>query len=124
MITIYDLAEHLLGREPRNGADYEEAGLPIMGGCSVCGACIAAYNACPSRSGYLKCASGCITGDGYDTPLAAKLDLIRQRVQAAGDEELEELLVAVSAGLKASEEQGALHQVADLLGVHPPTSGQ
>jgi hypothetical protein len=65
-ITIMVAAEHMLGREARNGADYEQAGLPMMGGCEHCGASIAAYNAYPSTSGYLRCAD-CIGDDGYPT---------------------------------------------------------
>jgi hypothetical protein len=36
-----------------------------MGGCCKCEACIAAYNAYPSKSGYLKCGD-CIGNDGFD----------------------------------------------------------
>lgn len=70
-ITILDLAKF---RGVKEGADgsismgaIEDVGLPLMGGCSICGACIAAYNACPSYSGYLKCSRGCIGCDGFDT---------------------------------------------------------
>jgi hypothetical protein len=65
-ITIMEAATHMLGRSAMNGADYQEAGLPIMGGCEHCGASIAAYNAYPSTSGYLRCAD-CIGPDGYAT---------------------------------------------------------
>jgi len=54
-ITIAQLADYRLGRKAENGQDFEDAGLPIMGGCSVCGASIAAYNAYPAKDGYLKC---------------------------------------------------------------------
>jgi hypothetical protein len=63
-VTILTLAEHRLGREARTGADFTEAGLPIMGGCEGCGASIAAYNAYPSVTGYLRCAD-CIGDLGY-----------------------------------------------------------
>ena len=66
-ITVYDLAKHLLDRDPISGDDFEQVGLPMMGGCQTCGASIAAYNASPSRTGYLQCASGCIEGLGFDT---------------------------------------------------------
>lgn len=63
-VTILELAEHRLGRHARNGADFADAGLPIMGGCERCGATVAAYNSHPSRSGYLRC-GGCIGDDGW-----------------------------------------------------------
>jgi hypothetical protein len=66
-ITVLDLATFRIGRPASTGGDFAEAGLPLFGGCAVCGASVAAYNACPSRSGYLKCASGCIGEDGWDT---------------------------------------------------------
>lgn len=76
-VTILDLAKHLWAKDPArgpawvaehesySGADFDAVGLPIMGGCAVCEATVAAYNACPSKSGYLKCAGGCIEGDGW-----------------------------------------------------------
>jgi hypothetical protein len=47
-----------------NGAEFERVGLPFMGGCQGCGASIAAYNAYPSKSGYLQCRD-CIEGIGF-----------------------------------------------------------
>lgn len=74
-ITVYDLAL-ARGAVEVNGAlsgdEFARLNLPMLGGCIVCYAAIAAYNACPSRSGYLKCASGCIGDDGYAT--VAELD--------------------------------------------------
>jgi hypothetical protein len=64
-VTVLECAEHILGREPQNGGDFEKAGLPIMGGCEVCGASIAAFNACPSKTGFLRCKNGCIADQGY-----------------------------------------------------------
>jgi hypothetical protein len=68
-VTILELAEHRGAKQDEhggiNGAEFERVGLPIMGGCQVCGATVAAYNACPSKSGYLRCANGCIGGDGF-----------------------------------------------------------
>lgn len=66
-LTVLDIASAKLGREARNGADFDEVGLPIMGGCEVCGATVAAYNACPTRTGYLRCASGCVDDLGFRT---------------------------------------------------------
>lgn len=71
-ITILELASHRLGRDASNGADFAEAELPIMGGCECCGASIAAYNACPSKSGYLRCANGCIGDAGWDDVIEAE----------------------------------------------------
>lgn len=75
-ITVRDLALHL-GATPDadgnlSGGEFEKVGLPIMGGCEVCGATIAAYNACPSTSGYLRCQKGCIGSDGFATVEQAK----------------------------------------------------
>jgi hypothetical protein len=70
-VTILDLAEFRRVATDADGSINLDAfiavGLPMFGGCSVCAASIAAYNACPSRSGYLKCAEGCIGDDGYPT---------------------------------------------------------
>ena len=65
MITVLQLAEYRLSRPAVTGSDFEEAGLPMLGGCEVCHASIAAYNACPSTSGYIRCASGCIGDSGW-----------------------------------------------------------
>ena len=82
-ITILDLAKHRGAREGDgggiNGGEFDRVGLPIMGGCEVCGATIAAYNACPSTSGYLRCASGCIGEDGWT-------DVAEANIAIFGDE--------------------------------------
>ena len=52
-ITVAELASYRLGRPASTGGDFEEASLPMMGGCYVCGASIAAYNAHPDRNGFL-----------------------------------------------------------------------
>lgn len=39
----------------------------ILGGCARCEACIAAYNAHPSRSGYWLCDDCCGDVDGFAT---------------------------------------------------------
>lgn len=68
MITILDLALHLGAKAEEDGAipasEIQRVGLPFMGGCLHCQATIAAYNAYPSKSGYLKCAD-CIGDDGW-----------------------------------------------------------
>jgi len=66
-ITLLQLASAILGRKAENGADFEEAGVAMWGGCEVCGASIAAYNGCPSRTGYIRCAKGCIEDTGFAT---------------------------------------------------------
>lgn len=69
-VTVMDLARHRLGLAPdvpMTGADFARAQLPILGGCQVCGASVAAYNSCPSTSGYIRCANGCIGDAGYAT---------------------------------------------------------
>lgn len=65
-VTVLALASHRLGRDAKNGGDFEEAGLPFMGGCAHCEASIAAYNAHPATDGYLRC-SNCIGDLGYAT---------------------------------------------------------
>jgi len=80
-ITISELADHRLRRHASTGQDFIDAELPITGGCEVCGASIAAYNACPSTSGYLRCAQGCIGDDGFDTVEAAAASIF------AGDDD-------------------------------------
>lgn len=65
-VTILQLAEFRIKREPSTGDDFAEAGLQIMGGCERCHASIAAYNACPSKSGNWRC-DDCIGDDGFAT---------------------------------------------------------
>lgn len=69
-VTILELACYRADLDPEreaiNGGVFAEVELQLLGGCAICGATIAAYNACPSRSGYWKCL-GCIDGDGFDT---------------------------------------------------------
>lgn len=73
-ITVSELADHRLGRRAEHGGDFEEAGLPIMGGCVGCGASVAAYNAFPSRSGYLACRD-CVGGAGWNDVKQADRDI-------------------------------------------------
>jgi hypothetical protein len=79
-VTVLDLARYRLGRAtnddgPMTGADFLRAQLPIMGGCQVCHATVAAYNACPTRTGYLRCADGCVDAMGFTTVEEADADL-------------------------------------------------
>ena len=69
-VTIMQVAEHILRRPARTGDDFLQAGLPMFGGCQRCEASIAAYNACPSKTGYLQCQQ-CIDDIGFDTVEAA-----------------------------------------------------
>ena len=71
-VTIRELAIFALEHEgyefdPQylTGTDFFRVGLNMLGGCSVCGASIAAYNACPSKSNFWKCRDGCIDEDGW-----------------------------------------------------------
>lgn len=75
-VTFFQLAEYRLGRKPETGADMAEADLAIMGGCQVCGATLAAYNGCPSKSGYWKC-ENCIGDDGWTSVEEANRDIFR-----------------------------------------------
>ena len=56
-ITVLDVAKARGVQEDSEGcisaAEFERVGLPFMGGCARCGATIAAYNAAPSRVGFL-----------------------------------------------------------------------
>lgn len=55
--TILDIAKARGVEEDENGgingAEFARVGLPLMGGCQVCNATIAAYNAYPGINGYL-----------------------------------------------------------------------
>lgn len=65
-ITILDVANARGARVNLGGisaAEFDRVGLPMVGGCCVCEAVIAAYNAYPGRNGYLHCGD-CIEGDG------------------------------------------------------------
>lgn len=70
-ITIHDLAVHRGAKPNDEGCFTEETyarlGFAIVGGCEVCGACIAAYNAYPSKSGYWRCGD-CIGDLGFESP--------------------------------------------------------
>ena len=68
-VTILDVA---LARGVTENADggmtmgqFDAVDLPMLGGCHVCEACIAAYNACPTTTGYLACSGGCVGDTGF-----------------------------------------------------------
>jgi hypothetical protein len=62
----------------------EKLGLPFMGGCAACGACIACYNASPSKIGYLMCSNSCIGDQGYATVQEANMALFPEEYQWSG----------------------------------------
>lgn len=74
-VTILSLAEFLLGRPAVDGTDFYRVGFAIMGGCEICGATLAAYNACPSKTDYWRCLNGCIGDDGWYSAKDAARDL-------------------------------------------------
>lgn len=84
-VTILELAKHRGAQEQDgggiSGAEFERVGLPIMGGCEVCGATVAAYNACPAKSGYLRCANNCIADDGWTDVAAANNEIFGEEDQ-------------------------------------------
>lgn len=86
-ITILELARFRGAKEGPdgtiNGAEFIKVGLPILGGCCVCEATIAAYNACPSKSGFLKCRDNCIGDDGWETVEEANKDIFPEEVENA-----------------------------------------
>lgn len=88
-ITVLDLAKHRGAKADEDGSftagEIIKTGLPFMGGCAVCGATIAAYNACPSKSGYLKCANECIGDSGWDSVEDANRDIFEQRTGSDDD---------------------------------------
>lgn len=67
-VTILEIAEEL-GVESKdgqvNGGEIMKYGLPLMGGCEICHASIACYNAYPTQSGYLRCGD-CVHDTGWD----------------------------------------------------------
>ena len=69
-ITVLDVAYERTGKdrsESLTGYDFEKHNLPMMGGCQACGATVAAYNSCPSQTGYLMCLRSCIEDQGFKT---------------------------------------------------------
>lgn len=55
MITIDQVATARAGKECETGDDFMNVGLQIFGGCMVCGASIACYNAYPTKLGFWQC---------------------------------------------------------------------
>jgi hypothetical protein len=63
----------------------EDVGLPFFGGCVRCGACIACYNACPTKNGYIACV-GCTGDDGFPSARAFELwTTYQEEVRDAAD---------------------------------------
>lgn len=72
-ITIYDLIVAKLGLDPEttdsiSGAQAEEAGFALIGGCVRCGATLGAHNGFPTRIGYWACRDCCPDDAGFSTP--------------------------------------------------------
>ena len=121
-ITVLELAIFRGAKELPNGTfttrEIERVGLPFMGGCGECGACIAAYNAAPSKLGYLMCSNGCIGSNGYATCEEANLSIFPEEYEWKG----------VASPLKQDEVK--YHNgYCDLCGDHsshlyPPTKGE
>lgn len=66
-ITILDYVKSKAGeKDTYTGQDCADAGVQMIGGCQICAATIAIYNAYPSTSGYWKCAD-CIGDSGFPT---------------------------------------------------------
>jgi hypothetical protein len=70
-ITVLQLALHRGAEMTEEGGitagAIEAVGLPFMGGCASCEACIAAFNAAPTRTGYLMCSRTCAGELGFKT---------------------------------------------------------
>jgi hypothetical protein len=64
--TILDYVRFVTGKDSPDGEDHWSAGVAILGGCEICFATIASYNAYPARSGFWRCAD-CIGDGGYAT---------------------------------------------------------
>ena len=66
-ITILDYVRTVVGdKDTYCAEDFHRHGVGMTGGCQLCAASIACYNAFPSTSGYWRCAD-CIGNDGYAT---------------------------------------------------------
>lgn len=66
-ITIIDYVKSVVGDKPAyHGGDFAGNGVAMTGGCEICYATLAAYNAYPSKSGYWRCADH-IGDTGYAT---------------------------------------------------------
>lgn len=88
-VTILELAKYRGAKSDEHGvsgAEFARLRLPMMGGCEGCHATIAAYNAYPSSSGYLRCAD-CIGDDGYLTVEAASWAIFGDAVFSCNPDE-------------------------------------
>ncbi|MGH3177766.1 MAG: hypothetical protein ACRDPF_28305 [Streptosporangiaceae bacterium] len=66
-ITILDYVRTVVGdKDTYSAEDFSRNGVGMTGGCQLCAATIACYNAYPSTSGYWRCAD-CIGHDGFAT---------------------------------------------------------
>ena len=66
-ITILDYVKTVVGdKDTYSAEDFSLNGVGMTGGCQLCAATIACYNAYPSTSGYWRCAD-CIGQDGFAT---------------------------------------------------------
>jgi ribosomal protein L37AE/L43A len=66
-ITILDYVKSKAGeKDSYSGEDFLSHGVEMLGGCEICQATIAAYNAYPSKSGFWRCAD-CIGDSGFIT---------------------------------------------------------
>jgi hypothetical protein len=66
-ITILDYVKSRAGeKDSYSAADFHSNGVEMLGGCEICHATIACYNAYPSTSGYWRCAD-CIGDIGFAT---------------------------------------------------------
>jgi hypothetical protein len=103
-ITILDYVKSVTGEKTiYTVEDFATAGVDTLGGCQICGATLAPYNAYPSTSGYWRCAD-CIgdsgfttiekftafdtgTGTGHDRPASTDYDILLLTCPACGDTE-------------------------------------
>ena len=74
MLTIFDIALALDRQagivhpdDRMTGADLDRLRLPMFGGCAICEASLAAFNAVPTRSGFLACEDCASPEAGYET---------------------------------------------------------
>jgi hypothetical protein len=115
MITVLQLANHILGREAITGDDFYEAGLPMMGGCGPCGASIACYNSHPSKTGYLLC-EDCVGDKGFETVEEAKAfvfpggsaEYIGGGWPIENDEDISDLIAQVGSHIHKDYDEGNL----------------
>jgi hypothetical protein len=82
MITILDLAKHRGLKADEDGAlsmgAFADVGLAMLGGCAICGASIAAYNAYPTKHGFWMCKDCVCDGDGWDDVEEANRDIFKE----------------------------------------------